>query len=115
MYRGGEGRAAGKRPAPAETVLEEPGRIRQRVRLRAVLVGTFPCAVFSQIERLDFTGKRVFPVMTHEGSGLGRCEQDLKALCTGAVLGEGLAVLGSRAAESGEQIAQWARKAVNNS
>ena len=77
--------------------------------------GTFPCAVFSQIERLDFTGKRVFPVMTHEGSGLGRCEQDLKALCTGAVLGEGLAVLGSRAAESGEQIAQWARKAVNNS
>lgn len=70
--------------------------------------GTFPCAVFSQLERLDFTGKRIFAVMTHEGSGLGRCESDLRALCPGAILGEGLAVLGSRASQSEKQVAQWA-------
>lgn len=70
--------------------------------------GTFPCAVFSQLERLDFTGKQLFAVMTHEGSGLGRCERDLRELCPGAVLGKGLAVIGSRAAHSKERIAEWA-------
>lgn len=74
--------------------------------------GTYPCAVFSQLERLDFTGKRVFPVMTHEGSGLGRCESDLKRLCTGASFGKGLSVVGSRAAQSEKEITQWALTAV---
>lgn len=74
--------------------------------------GTYPCAVFSQLERLDFTGKRVFPVMTHEGSGLGRCENDLKRLCTGASFGKGLSVVGSRAAQSEKEITQWALTAV---
>lgn len=74
--------------------------------------GTFPCAVFSQLERLDFTGKRVFAVMTHEGSGLGRCESDLRALCPGAILGQGLAVLGSRASQAEKQVAQWAANAL---
>ena len=32
--------------------------------------GTYPVAVFTQLEALDFTGKKVFPVMTHEGSGI---------------------------------------------
>ena len=30
--------------------------------------------VFTQLERLDFTGKKVFPFMSHEGSGFGSCE-----------------------------------------
>ena len=33
--------------------------------------GTYPCAVFTQLEALDFTGKRVFPLMTHGGSRHG--------------------------------------------
>ena len=74
--------------------------------------GTYPCAVFSQIERLDFAGKRVFPVMTHEGSGLGRGVRDLQRLCNGASFGEGLAVVGSRAAQSAQAIADWARSCV---
>lgn len=74
--------------------------------------GTYPCAVFSQLERLDFADKRVFPVMTHEGSGLGRCEEDLKKLCVGAYFGKGLAVMGSKAAQSEKEIEQWALNAV---
>ena len=34
--------------------------------------GTYPAAVFTQLERLDFTGKKVMALMTHEGSGLGK-------------------------------------------
>ncbi len=74
--------------------------------------GTYPMAVFTQIEKLDFTGKKVFPVMTHEGSGLGSCEQDLKKLCKGASFGEGLAVHGAEAAESEMVVASWAKKVV---
>lgn len=42
-------------------------------------------AVFTQLERLDWNGKKVIAVMTHEGSGLGSCERDLKKICTGAI------------------------------
>jgi flavodoxin len=74
--------------------------------------GTFPMAIFSQLERLDFTGKKVMAVMTHEGSGLGSCERDLKKICTGAVFGKGLAVHGADAAKSEDTVAAWARNVI---
>lgn len=74
--------------------------------------GTFPCAIFSQLERLDFTGKKVFSVMTHEGSGLGHCEADLKNLCRGASFGEGIAVHGADAEKSENKIAVWVKQSV---
>ena len=72
--------------------------------------GTFPMAVFTQLEALDWTGKSVFAVMTHEGSGLGSSERDLKAVCKGARIGEGLAVAGGQASSSQRKVADWARK-----
>ena len=74
--------------------------------------GTFPMAVFTQLERLDFTGKKVMAVMTHEGSGLGSCERDLKKICKGASFGKGLAVHGADAARSESTVAAWAKKSI---
>ena len=74
--------------------------------------GTFPMAIFTQLEKLDFSGKKVIAVMTHEGSGLGNCERDLKKLCTGATFGKGLAVHGADAAKSESTVAAWAKKAI---
>jgi flavodoxin len=74
--------------------------------------GTFPMAIFSQLERLDFTGKKVMAVMTHEGSGLGSCERDLKKLCTGATFGKSLAVHGADAAKSQRTVTDWAKQAI---
>ena len=71
--------------------------------------GTYPMAVFSQLERLDFSGKKVMALMTHEGSGLGSCERDLKKLCAGATFGKGLAVHGADAAGSEKVVAEWAK------
>jgi flavodoxin len=71
--------------------------------------GTYPCAVFSLLERLDFTGKKVFPLMTHEGSGLAGAPAALKKYCRGAVVGKGLAVHGAEAARSESAIVFWAR------
>lgn len=72
--------------------------------------GTYPMAVFSELERLDFTGKKVFPVMTHEGSGLGGSAQALKKHCQGAEIGDGLAIHGTNAARSEKTVSAWARK-----
>ena len=74
--------------------------------------GTFPMAIFTQLEKLDWTGKRVCAVMTHEGSGLGSCESDLKKICRGASFGKGLAVHGADASKSESTVAAWARKVV---
>lgn len=72
--------------------------------------GTYPMAIFSQLERLDFTGKKVFPVMTHEGSGLAGSAAALKKYCPGAIVGEGLAIHGADAAASEVVVSTWAKK-----
>ena len=74
--------------------------------------GTFPCAMFTQLEALDWTGKKVLPLMTHEGSGLGVCERDLQKICKGAAFGKGLAVHGAEAAQSESVVAAWAKAQI---
>ena len=74
--------------------------------------GTFPMPVFSLLERLDFTGKKVMALMTHEGSGLGNSERDLRKMCKGATFGNGMAVHGADAAKAEKAVAAWAKKNV---
>ena len=74
--------------------------------------GTYPMAVFSQLERLDFNGKKIISLMTHEGSGLGGSVRDLQRICQGASFGDGLAVHGADAAKSEKTVAAWAVKQV---
>ncbi len=70
--------------------------------------GTYPMAIFTQLDRLDFTGKKLFPVMTHEGSGLAGSARDLKKYCSN--VGEGLAVHGGSAAGSQKTVEKWAKE-----
>lgn len=72
--------------------------------------GTFPMAVISQLEKLDFGGKKVFPVMTHEGSGLAGAPAVLKKYCKGASIGAGLAVHGAQAAKSESTVIKWVKE-----
>ena len=74
--------------------------------------GTFPMAVFTQLEKLDWSGKKVMAVMTHEGSGLGSCERDLKKICKGASFEKGLAVHGADASKAEKTVAAWAKKVI---
>ena len=75
--------------------------------------GTYPMAMFTQLERLDFTGKKVMALMTHEGSGLGNSERDLRRICKGAEFGTSIAVHGADAAKSEKAVADWAKKNVD--
>ncbi|MGN1004170.1 MAG: flavodoxin [Oscillospiraceae bacterium] len=69
--------------------------------------GTMPMPVFTFLERFDFTGKTIKPFCTHEGSGLGRSESDIRRLCPGARVERGLAILGSSAAQAGSALKNW--------
>lgn len=69
--------------------------------------GTIPMAVATFLEAFDFTGKRLLPFCTNEGSGMGRSEKDLQKLCPTAVLAPGLPIIGSQAAQSKAKLTQW--------
>ena len=69
--------------------------------------GTMPMAVFTFLEHYDFTGKTIHPFCTHEGSGMGRSEADIKRLCPGAIVTPGLAIHGSCAAKAEGDIRNW--------
>ena len=74
--------------------------------------GTYPMAIFSAIENFDFTGKKVLPVMTHEGSGMGHCEADLKKHIKGAQFVNGLAIHGGSASKSESTVINWVKKNI---
>ena len=74
--------------------------------------GTYPVAVFTQLEKLDFTGKKVMALMTHEGSGLGNSERDLRKICKGASFGSGIAIHGADAVGAEQAIADWTKKNI---
>ena len=74
--------------------------------------GTYPMPVFTQLDKLNFAGKKVMALMTHEGSGLGSSERDLRKICKGAEFGVGIAIHGADAAKSQIAVADWAVKNV---
>lgn len=51
-------------------------------------------------------------LMTHEGSGLGSCERDLKKICKGASFGTGIAIHGADAVQSEKAVTEWAKKSI---
>lgn len=69
--------------------------------------GTMPMAVYTFLEHYDFTGKRIHPFCTHEGSGLAGTVKDIQKAALGAVVTDGLAIHGSHADEAEGAIAKW--------
>jgi flavodoxin len=69
--------------------------------------GTMPMAVFSFLEGYDFSGKTIMPFCTHEGSGMGRSCGDIKKLCPGARVSQGLAIRGGSVQRAQHDISEW--------
>ncbi len=68
---------------------------------------TMPMAVFTYLEHFDFSGKIIKPFCTHEGSGMGSSEQDIRKLCPHARVEKGLAIHGGSVVRSREEIEKW--------
>jgi flavodoxin len=75
--------------------------------------GIYPMAIYSLTDRLDFAGKKVMMLVTHEGSGLGSCERDLKKHLKGnPTFGSALAVHGADAPHSEAKVSSWAKAQI---
>ena len=69
--------------------------------------GTFPMAVFTFLEEYNFTEKSIWPFCTHEGSGLGTSERDIKRICPTAKVVNGLAIRGGSVNGSENALRRW--------
>ena len=70
--------------------------------------GTYAPELETAIKDLDFRGKIIRVITTHEGSGLANVVNDIKRICVGAnVLDDALAIRGSNAKESKDIIMSW--------
>lgn len=69
--------------------------------------GTMPMAVFTFLESCNFKGKTIVPFCTHEGSGLGKSEKDIKRLCADSNVLQGIAIRGSSVSKADEEVKNW--------
>ena len=58
----------------------------------------------------DLAGKTVVPFMTHEGSRMGRSEEDIRKLCAGATLLDGLPLRGGAVKDSRDAVRKWVQE-----
>ncbi|MBR0415536.1 MAG: NAD(P)H-dependent oxidoreductase [Clostridia bacterium] len=70
--------------------------------------GTYAPEMETALEGLDFSGKKVRIISTHEGSGLADMPRDVKRICSGADVDmNGLAIVGSQVKGSKQKVAAW--------
>lgn len=68
---------------------------------------TMPMAVFTFLEHFDFRGKTIKPFCTHEGSGMGSSERDIRRLCPSAKVEKGLAIHGGSVSSARKIMEKW--------
>ena len=62
--------------------------------------GTMPMVCYTFLESYDFSGKRIIPFCTNEGSGMGSSERFIKKLCPDATVLAGTSIHGAEAANA---------------
>lgn len=72
--------------------------------------GTMPMGVWTFLESYDLDGKIILPFCTHEGSGMGQSERDIRKLCPNADVKTGIAIRGSQVKSAETDIAYWLNK-----
>ena len=70
--------------------------------------GTYAPEMETALKDLDFTGKTIRIVTTHEGSGLANVPNDVKRICVGAnVLDDAIAIRGADCKNARSKIENW--------
>ena len=70
--------------------------------------GTYAPEMETALKGLDFTGKTVRVISTHEGSGLASMVTDVKRICKGGIVDtKGLAIVGSQVRKSKSKVESW--------
>ena len=66
--------------------------------------GLPPMAIFTFLESYDFSGKKIVPFCSHEGSGLGGSIRQLKAAAPDADITAGVAIRGAAASHCDREV-----------
>lgn len=70
--------------------------------------GTYAPEIETAIKDLDFTGKVIRIITTHEGSGLANVVRDVKRICPHAIIkDDAIAIKGSEAKDAKSKIQSW--------
>ena len=69
--------------------------------------GGMPEELFTALKGLDFSGKIIRPFVTHEGSGLSSIPNQLKEICVGGTVTDGIAITGSSVNSARSKIENW--------
>lgn len=71
--------------------------------------GTYPQVMFTFFKKHanDLKGKTVIPFTTHEGSGLARCVEDVKAAFPGANVTKGFSIYGHEVRTGKAKVEKW--------
>ncbi len=93
--------------APIKENISDISRYEVIYIMTPIYWGTYAPELETAIKGLDFTGKIVRVVTTHEGSGLGSVVNDLKRICNGTILDDAIAIYGSQAKNSKDKIEAW--------
>jgi flavodoxin len=73
---------------------------------------TMPMAVYTFLEKHRLTGLTIAPFCTHEGTGMGRSEQELARICPAARVANGLAIHGGHVQETDAEIKGWVKRVL---
>lgn len=74
--------------------------------------GYLPQPMVTQLEKLNWQNKIVRPFTTHEGSALANVPEQLKKICVGAKVLDGLAIYGSDVYNAKNKVEEWIRKEI---
>lgn len=69
--------------------------------------GTMPMVVYTFLESYDFSGKTIIPFCTHEGSGMGHSERDIRKLCPNTIVLSGLPIRGGSVKSVDGSLKSW--------
>ena len=93
--------------APIKEKLEDISGYEVIYIMSPIYWGTYAPEIETAIKDLDFTGKTIRIVTTHEGSGLSGVPRQLKEICIGAEVLDGLAIVGSQVNVSKNKVEDW--------
>ncbi len=74
--------------------------------------GTMPMVCYTFLESYDFTGKKIIPFCTNEGSGMGSSVRFIKKLCPTATVLDGTPIHGAEAARADREAQAIANMAT---
>ena len=66
--------------------------------------------IYSFLDEYDLSGKTIAPFITHGGSGLSGTPDNISSLEENATVTDGLAISGSSASSSKDDVTSWLSK-----